>query len=208
MEELARQNAEQRELLVHMAESWRSDSARNREGTLAATRETANEQVPCNVQGVSHLNPAAVPESTQGLARQNAGQRESLAQVTEGWKNYPATREESFAAIHETANEQVPGGCLCRATTYMIPKPPRNIPEDFNWEANYIVPGGKNGSNKWAASHCYCDSCQVSVGTLVATWFSVPRAQFRLQNKGPTGVYRSSSHGTREFVSLSLSPPL
>jgi hypothetical protein len=53
LEELARQNAEQRELLDQMAESWRNDSARNREETLAAIRETANEQVPYNVQGVS-----------------------------------------------------------------------------------------------------------------------------------------------------------
>ena len=58
LEELARQNAEQRELLDQMAESWRNDSARNREETLAAIRETANEQVPYNVQGVSLFYPA------------------------------------------------------------------------------------------------------------------------------------------------------
>ena len=58
LEELARQNAEQRELLDQMAESWRNDSARNREETLAAIRETANEQVPYNVQGASYLYPA------------------------------------------------------------------------------------------------------------------------------------------------------
>ena len=63
LEELARQNAEQRELLDQMAESWRNDSARNREETLAAIRETANEQVPYNVQGVSCLYPA-VPAPT------------------------------------------------------------------------------------------------------------------------------------------------
>ncbi|KAF9647115.1 hypothetical protein BDM02DRAFT_3251176 [Thelephora ganbajun] len=51
LDELARQNAEQRELLEQMAESWRNDTARNREETLAAIRETANEQVPYNVQG-------------------------------------------------------------------------------------------------------------------------------------------------------------
>ena len=32
--------------------------ARNREETLAAIRETANEQVPYNVQGVSCVSPA------------------------------------------------------------------------------------------------------------------------------------------------------
>jgi hypothetical protein len=63
LDELARQNAEQRELLDQMAESWRNDMARNREETLAAIRETANEQVPYNVQGVSYLSPA-VPTPT------------------------------------------------------------------------------------------------------------------------------------------------
>ena len=59
LEELARQNAEQRELFDQMSETWRNESARNREETLAAIRETANEQVPYNVQGVSclHLLP-------------------------------------------------------------------------------------------------------------------------------------------------------
>ena len=55
LEELARQNAEQRELFEQMSETWRNESARNREETLAAIRETANEQVPYNVQGVSCL---------------------------------------------------------------------------------------------------------------------------------------------------------
>ena len=63
LEELARQNAEQRELLDQMAESWRNDTARNREETLAAIRETANEQVPYNVQGVSHSR-LAIPASS------------------------------------------------------------------------------------------------------------------------------------------------
>ena len=57
MDELARRNAEQRELLDQMTESWRNDMARNREETLAATRGTANEQIPYNVQGVSRLPP-------------------------------------------------------------------------------------------------------------------------------------------------------
>lgn len=92
------------------------------------------------------------------------------------------------------------GGCLCQAITYTFQKPPQNLPEGFDWEANYVVEGSKGGTNKWAASHCYCDSCRVSVGTLVATWFSIPRSVFELQKKGPTTVYRSSSHATREFV--------
>jgi hypothetical protein len=65
LEELARQNAEQRELLDQMAESWRNDSARNREETLAAIRETANEQVPYNVQGVSCYSPPSLRQLTQ-----------------------------------------------------------------------------------------------------------------------------------------------
>jgi len=98
------------------------------------------------------------------------------------------------------------GGCLCQATTYTVPKPPQDLPEGFNWEANYVVPGDNGGSNKWAASHCYCNSCRLSVGTLVATWFSIPREQFKLQKKGPTTMYRSSSDATREFVSPLSSP--
>jgi hypothetical protein len=93
------------------------------------------------------------------------------------------------------------GGCLCKATTYAFPLPPQDLPEDFDWEANYIVPGGKDGSNKWATSHCYCNSCQGSGGTLLATWFSIPRTQFKLRKIGPTTIYKSSNHATREFVS-------
>lgn len=51
LDELARQSTEQRETLQQMAESWRNDMASHREETLAAIRETANEQVPYNVQG-------------------------------------------------------------------------------------------------------------------------------------------------------------
>ncbi|KAF9781346.1 hypothetical protein BJ322DRAFT_1010856, partial [Thelephora terrestris] len=51
LDELARQSVDQRDLLEQMAESWRNDMARSREETLAAIRETANEQVPYNVQG-------------------------------------------------------------------------------------------------------------------------------------------------------------
>lgn len=47
---LDRQKTEQREFLEQIAESWNNEMARNREETLAAIRETANEQVPYNVQ--------------------------------------------------------------------------------------------------------------------------------------------------------------
>lgn len=70
LEELARQNAEQRELLDQMAESWRNDAARNREETLAAIRETANEQVPYNVQGVSRSCPVILASTnTRSVSR-------------------------------------------------------------------------------------------------------------------------------------------
>ncbi|KAJ7291224.1 hypothetical protein C8J57DRAFT_1044474 [Mycena rebaudengoi] len=51
IEELTRQNAEQRELLTSLSESWRADCARHHEETIAAVRQTAQEQVPFNVQG-------------------------------------------------------------------------------------------------------------------------------------------------------------
>ncbi|KAG6380162.1 hypothetical protein JVT61DRAFT_8251 [Boletus reticuloceps] len=51
MEELQRQNAEQRELLNSLSESWRADSTRQHQETINAVRATANEQVPYNVQG-------------------------------------------------------------------------------------------------------------------------------------------------------------
>jgi hypothetical protein len=64
LEELERLKVEQGELLAEMAENWRSDLAANREETLAAIRETANEQVPYNVRGVCVLSPI-VPTKTQ-----------------------------------------------------------------------------------------------------------------------------------------------
>lgn len=112
-----------------------------------------------------------------------------------------STRSQTMTTSVEDIGGTLSGGCLCQATTYTIPKPPQDLPEDFDWGANYLVAGGKGGNNKWAASHCYCDSCRGSVGTLVATWFSIPREEFKLQKKGPTTVYRSSAHATREFVS-------
>ena len=137
------------------------------------------------------------------LARQNAEQRELLDQTSESRKNGLARDREDILAITRDSvpSEWVPGGCLCRETTYTFSKAPQDLPGGFNWDANYVVPGGKDGSNKWAGSHCYCDSCRVSVGALVVTWFTIRREQFKLQKKGPTTVYRSSSHATREFVS-------
>ncbi|KAN0094708.1 hypothetical protein V8E55_002995 [Tylopilus felleus] len=51
MEELQRQNAEQRDLLNALSEGWRVDSNRQHQETINAVRATANEQVPYNVQG-------------------------------------------------------------------------------------------------------------------------------------------------------------
>ncbi|KAF8180094.1 hypothetical protein BJ912DRAFT_855396, partial [Pholiota molesta] len=51
IEDLQRQNAEQRELLQQFSESWRADCERHHLETMEVVRSTANEQVPFNVQG-------------------------------------------------------------------------------------------------------------------------------------------------------------
>ncbi|KAJ7326494.1 hypothetical protein DFH08DRAFT_710639 [Mycena albidolilacea] len=51
IEELTRQNAEQRELLNALSETWRNDCARQHQETIEAVRSTAREQVDFNVQG-------------------------------------------------------------------------------------------------------------------------------------------------------------
>ncbi|KAJ7216630.1 hypothetical protein GGX14DRAFT_605609, partial [Mycena pura] len=51
IEELTRQNAEQRELLNSLSDTWRADCTRQHEETLAAVRSSAREQVDFNVQG-------------------------------------------------------------------------------------------------------------------------------------------------------------
>jgi hypothetical protein len=53
IEELQRQNAEQRELLKQLSEDWRNDCERHHRETIDAVKSTAQEQVPFNVQGVS-----------------------------------------------------------------------------------------------------------------------------------------------------------
>ncbi|KAI5994168.1 hypothetical protein EDD15DRAFT_844850 [Pisolithus albus] len=50
LEDLARQNAEQRELLHALSETWRTDNQRQHEESIDTIRATANEQVPYNVQ--------------------------------------------------------------------------------------------------------------------------------------------------------------
>ncbi|KAK7049981.1 hypothetical protein VNI00_005412 [Paramarasmius palmivorus] len=49
--ELERQNAAQRELLERLSQEWRDDCERHHRETLDAVRETADEQVPFNIQG-------------------------------------------------------------------------------------------------------------------------------------------------------------
>ncbi|KAJ7625049.1 hypothetical protein DFH06DRAFT_1008213, partial [Mycena polygramma] len=51
IEQLTQQNAEQRELLQSLSESWRADCAQHNAETIAAVRATAHEQVDFNVQG-------------------------------------------------------------------------------------------------------------------------------------------------------------
>ncbi|KAI5994457.1 hypothetical protein EDD15DRAFT_2118914, partial [Pisolithus albus] len=54
LEDLARQNAEQRELLNALSESWRTDNERQHEESIDTIRATANEQVTYNVR--EHLD--------------------------------------------------------------------------------------------------------------------------------------------------------
>ncbi|KAJ7075109.1 hypothetical protein B0H15DRAFT_806418 [Mycena belliarum] len=51
IEELTRQNAEQRELLNSLSDSWRADCTRQHQETIEAVRATAKEQVDFNVTG-------------------------------------------------------------------------------------------------------------------------------------------------------------
>ncbi|KAI6145311.1 hypothetical protein BKA82DRAFT_4312648 [Pisolithus tinctorius] len=51
LEDLARQNTEQRELLNALSETWHADNQRQHAELISAVRATANEQVPYNVQG-------------------------------------------------------------------------------------------------------------------------------------------------------------
>ncbi|KIK27259.1 hypothetical protein PISMIDRAFT_93344, partial [Pisolithus microcarpus 441] len=50
LEDLARQNADQRDLLNALSETWRTDNQRQHEELINTIRATANEQVPYNVQ--------------------------------------------------------------------------------------------------------------------------------------------------------------
>ena len=77
IDELRRQNAEQRELLNALSESksleplfvplshipsaaWRADCERHHEETINSVRSTAQEQVPFNVQGASIILSCSV----------------------------------------------------------------------------------------------------------------------------------------------------
>ncbi|KAL0578538.1 hypothetical protein V5O48_003439 [Marasmius crinis-equi] len=51
IEELQKQNAEQRALLERLSNDWRDDCERHHQETLDAVRSTADEQIPFNVQG-------------------------------------------------------------------------------------------------------------------------------------------------------------
>ncbi|KAF7367072.1 PH domain-containing protein [Mycena sanguinolenta] len=51
IEEIVRQNAEQREFLTALSDTWRADYTRQHEETINVVRSTAREQVDFNVQG-------------------------------------------------------------------------------------------------------------------------------------------------------------
>ncbi|KJA25384.1 hypothetical protein HYPSUDRAFT_199905 [Hypholoma sublateritium FD-334 SS-4] len=99
VDELRRQNLEQRELLQSLSESWKADCERHHREIVEAARNTANEQVPYNVQGY-------LDEFSQALATEV---RMLLGEVGR-------IREERRALQHEIADlrclkaKYAPGG--------------------------------------------------------------------------------------------------
>jgi hypothetical protein len=66
------------------------------------------------------------------------------------------------------------GGCLCRATRYVVTAEPE--------KTNY----------------CHCRMCQLSAGAPVMVWWTVPADGFRW-TRGQPSVYRSSAKAERLF---------
>lgn len=109
------------------------------------------------------------------------------------------------------------GRCHCGAVTYEFPVAPDIDLEGPNVSdtlKNNIVPpskqkypqrGARPNTNRWRASHCHCGTCRQTVGAMIVDWVNIPRQDTKITRNGPTGVYRSSNHATREFVGASLS---
>lgn len=151
IEQLQRQNDEQRQLLEMFSESWRADCARHQEETIAAVRATAETQVPFNVENY-------LKDFSQALATEV---RLLLGEVGK-------LREDRRALQHEIATllfmktKWGPGGEFDpewrppQETGSGPPPPPPPPPEDAPQDAPaHARPGwrptGKKGKKKKAA---------------------------------------------------------
>jgi hypothetical protein len=67
---------------------------------------------------------------------------------------------------------------------------------------HFTTRGGKLTQNKWRASHCHCGACRHTVGALMVDWVNIPSKDIIIIRKGATRKYRSSTHASREFVSI------
>jgi hypothetical protein len=106
------------------------------------------------------------------------------------------------------------GSCHCGAVSYEIPLPPSIDLEHPGvselYKTNMVAPskqrfttiGGKPTQNKWRASHCHCGACRHTVGALMVDWVNILSKDIIITRKGPTRKYRSSTHASREFVSV------
>lgn len=128
LEDLTRQNAEQRELLKALSETWHANNQRQHVELTSVARTTASEQAPYNVQG--HLD-----ESRKALAIEV---RMLLGEVGK-------LREERRAIQHELGllmmmkAKYSPGGDFCRDLQPPsmggdppsdVPRPPPSLPDD------------------------------------------------------------------------------
>ena len=68
------------------------------------------------------------------------------------------------------------GGCLCEDLRYCAEREPLDV------------------------GYCHCRICQRSTGSPVLVWASFPTDAFAYR-RGSPAIYRSSSHGQREFCS-------
>ena len=73
-----------------------------------------------------------------------------------------------------TQSEVFQGGCLCEGLRYRAHGEPLDV------------------------GYCHCRICQRSTGAPVLVWASFPTDAFAY-DRGSPAVYRSSSHGQREF---------
>jgi len=70
----------------------------------------------------------------------------------------------------------VPGSCFCGSVRFEV-TPPTLI-----------------------SAHCHCSMCRRSHGAAYVTWFTLPKAQFRVTaGEGELTRHQSSDHGTRSF---------